>query len=268
MATGSNGQKACHRIGLRAILGLEPRRIAESIASRRVRREASAAASISSSASRRATARLAEGELVLGQRAGLVAAQDVHARHFLDGDEPRHDRLHLRSRSAPTAMVTESTAGSATGIEATVRMSANCTVSSSGSRRKSARPPDDEHQADRGQDEEIADFQHRALEMGDGLRLFDEMRRLAEIGVHAGRGDDSLHLAVLGDRAGIGVVAGLLVDRQRFPGQRRLVDAEIIAFDQCRSAGMMLPSRISTTSPGTSRRASTSSHVPLRDTRL
>ncbi len=45
------------------------------------------------------------------------------------------------SFSAPTAMVTDSTAGSATGIEATVRMSANCTVSSSGSWRKSAATP-------------------------------------------------------------------------------------------------------------------------------
>ena len=45
------------------------------------------------------------------------------------------------SFSAPTAIVTESTAGSATGIEATVRMSANCTVSSSGSWRKSAATP-------------------------------------------------------------------------------------------------------------------------------
>ncbi len=42
---------------------------------------------------------------------------------------------------------------------------------------------------------------------------------LAEIGVHSGRGDNAIHLAPLGDRAGIGVVARLLVDRQGFAGQ-------------------------------------------------
>ena len=94
------------------------------------------------------------------------------------------------------------------------------------------REPDDQDQADRHQDEEIADAQHGALEVRNRLGLLDEMRGLAEIGVHAGRGDDAGHLALLGDRAGIGVVADLLVDRQRFAGQRGLVDAEIGARDQ------------------------------------
>ena len=50
--------------------------------------------------------------------------------------------------------------------------------------------PDDENQADRHQDEEVADPQHGALEMRNGLGLFDEMGCLAEIGVHAGRRDE------------------------------------------------------------------------------
>ncbi len=45
------------------------------------------------------------------------------------------------------------------------------------------------------------------------------------------------HLALLGDRAGIGVVADLLVDRQRFARQRRLIDAEIGAVDQFQIGG-------------------------------
>ena len=40
------------------------------------------------------------------------------------------------------------------------------------------------------------------------------------------------HLAQPRDRAGIGDVADLLVDRQRFAGERRLVDAEIVAADE------------------------------------
>ena len=136
------------------------------------------------------------------------------------------------SFSAPTAIVTDRTAGNATGIEATVRISANCMVSSSGSWRKSAASADHQHEADGHQNEEIADPQHRALEVRDGLRLLDQMGRLAEIGLHPGRGDETGHLALLGDRAGIGFVADLLVDRQRFAGQRRLVDAQIGALDQ------------------------------------
>ena len=64
-------------------------------------------------------------------------------------------------------MVTESTAGSATGIDATVRISANCSVSTSGSWRNSAASPMTSTSADGRQDEEIADAQHRALEMRD-----------------------------------------------------------------------------------------------------
>ncbi len=45
------------------------------------------------------------------------------------------------SLSASTAIVTDSTAGRATGIEATVRMRANCSVSSSGLWRKSPATP-------------------------------------------------------------------------------------------------------------------------------
>ena len=39
--------------------------------------------------------RIAQRQLVLGQRAGLVGAQHVHARQFLDRHQPGHDRLLL-----------------------------------------------------------------------------------------------------------------------------------------------------------------------------
>ena len=73
--------------------------------------------------------------------------------------------------------------------------------------------------------------------MRDAFGLFDQMRGLAEIGVHAGRGDKAGHLALFGDRAGISVVADLLVHRKRFPGQGRLIDAEIGALDQLHVGG-------------------------------
>ena len=64
------------------------------------------------------------------------------------------------------------------------------------------------------------------------LGLLDKTGGLAEIGLHAGRRDNAGHFALLGDGTRISLVPGLLVDRQRFPGQSRLVDAQVIAFDQ------------------------------------
>jgi len=66
---------------------------------------------------------------------------------------------------------------------------------------KQSSEPDNQNQPNRCQNEEVADAQHRALEVRDGLGLFDEMGRLAEISVHAGRCDDAGHLTLLGDRA-------------------------------------------------------------------
>ena len=60
----------------------------------------------------------------------------------------------------------------------------------------------------------------------------------------------------------------LLVDRQRLPGQRGLVDAEVIALGQRTSAGVMLPRRHEHHVAGTSSRAATSSTPVAQDARL
>ncbi len=53
-------------------------------------------------------------------------------------DSRRDTMAFIRDRAtAPTAMVTDNTAGMATGIEATVRISANCTRSSKAAPRSS-----------------------------------------------------------------------------------------------------------------------------------
>jgi hypothetical protein len=121
--------------------------------------------------------------------------------------------------------VTESTVGSATGIEATVRIRTNWIVSRSGSWRNSAdrtmvmtRPTVRRirklpiRRIARWKCETVYP-QDRALEVRDGFRRFHQPGGLAEIGVHAGGRDDGRHLTLLGNRAGIGRVAGLLVDR-------------------------------------------------------
>ena len=74
-----------------------PSRIAASMASGASRCDASRAASRRSSRGHiRRRLRVAQRQLVLGQRAGLVAAQHVHAGHLFDRDEARDDRLQFR----------------------------------------------------------------------------------------------------------------------------------------------------------------------------
>ncbi len=92
----------------------------------------------------------------------------------------------------------------------------------------------DQH-GDQGQahlDQVAPDRDHRLLEMRGVLRLPHQPRGLAEIGLHAGRDHEPEHRALLGDRAGIGDVADLLVGRQGFPGERRLIDAQVVALEQ------------------------------------
>jgi hypothetical protein len=62
--------------------------------------------------------------------------------------------------------------------------------------------------------------------------LLHQLRGLAQIGVHTRGIDHADHLALLGDRAGIHHLAHLAADRQRLAGQRRLIDAEIVAIEQ------------------------------------
>ena len=54
---------------------------------------------------------------------------------------------------------------------------------------------------------------------------FDQLRGLAEIGVHAGRRDHAGHLAELDHRSGIRGVTHRLVDRERLARQRGFVRA-------------------------------------------
>ena len=84
-------------------------------------------------------------------------------------------------RRAPTAIVTESTVGIATGIAATRRTSANSRVSNMGSPRKSATARINDDERDRENDEVVADLQHGALEVTDGVSLLNELRGLAEV---------------------------------------------------------------------------------------
>ena len=115
---------------------------------------------------------------------------------------------------APTAIVTESTAGIATGTAATVRTSANCSgrqqiVAAHDGHREDQ---DDQRQGD--DNEEIADAQDRPLEMADGVSRFDEMHRLAEVRARAGGVDHRADLALADKGTGIDGIAGFSFDGQ------------------------------------------------------
>ena len=176
--------------------------------------------------------RLAEGELVLGERAGLVRAQDVDAGHLLDRLQPGDDRLllrqplraerhrhrqHRRHRHRHRGDEQDQhELGEPQEVGAAHQLDAD----------------QDGRQHNRDDDQEVADAHHRLLEVRDGAGALHQLGGASEEGVAAGRGSDRDHLALLDDGAGVGRIAGLLADRQRLAGERRLIDAEVVALQQ------------------------------------
>ena len=69
------------------------------------------------------------------------------------------------------------------------------------------------------------------------MRGLDQFRRLAEIGLAAGRVDKRVDFAAPDDRAREYRIAGFARDRQRFARQRRLVDRDFVALQQTRVGG-------------------------------
>ena len=78
---------------------------------------------------------------------------------------------------------------------------------------------DDPHQADGENDEIVADFQDRLLEMTDGVRLLDQLRCLAKIGVRAGAIDERGALTAANDRPRKYRIAGVSSRGQGLSGQ-------------------------------------------------
>ena len=60
---------------------------------------------------------------------------------------------------------------------------------------------DHRHQSDREDDQVVADLQHRALKVADGVRLLHQLRRLAEVGARARGIDQGADLALADDRS-------------------------------------------------------------------
>jgi len=185
--------------------------------------------------------RVVEGQLVLGQRPGLVGAEDVDAGHLLDRLEPGDDRLLLRhgqraERHGDRKHRGHGDRNRSDGQdqhkfhqfehlgELDVAVRQMVAVKTDGDQ--------DQAKPDAHHDEEVADAHHRLLEVGDVPGPGHQFGGAPEEGIPAGGGDHGDHLALLGDRAGVDGVADLLADRERFAGQRGLVDAEVFAVDQ------------------------------------
>ena len=127
--------------------------------------------------------RIAQRQLVLGQGAGLVRAQHVHARQFLDGRQPGHNRLFFGQQARADRHGHRQHRGHRHGNRGHGQHQGEL---QRGEDRVAAEERDDNdhhHQRHREDDQVIADLQHGALEMADGVRLLHQLRRLAEVGV-------------------------------------------------------------------------------------
>ena len=95
----------------------------------------------------------------------------------------------------------------------------------------------DHHQHQSENDQEVADSHHGSLEMRNTSCARDQLRRFSKERVRAGGGNHRSHFALFNDRARVCVLARFLADRQRFSRKRGLVDADVIARDECAISG-------------------------------
>jgi hypothetical protein len=90
----------------------------------------------------------------------------------------------------------------------------------------------DAHQRHGEDDEVVADLEHGLLEVTDGVRVLDQLGGPAEVGVGSGGVDQGTDLAPADHRPGEHRVAGRSGRGQRLPGERGLVDLDLVAVQQ------------------------------------
>ena len=104
------------------------------------------------------------------------------------------------SRRAPTAMVTDSTVGMATGIAATRSTRQNSNVVRTLVATEERDNQDQHDQSHREHDQVVANLQYGTLEMADGMSFLDQLRGLAEVGVRPGGVHHGVDFALAEDR--------------------------------------------------------------------
>ncbi len=169
---------------------------------------------------------------VLGDRAGLVGAEHVDATELLDRGQVadhgvvasqlrrahghRH-RQHRRQRHGDRR-----------------HRHHQRELQQLGQRVASRHPDDDDHgdQDNCEQDQVARDAQHRLLEVADRARFQHQLSGSTEVGAGSRRDHNGLGLTERDHRPRVALAARGPRHRQRFAGQRRLVDLQIGALQQ------------------------------------
>jgi hypothetical protein len=185
--------------------------------------------------------RLTQGELVLGQGAGLVRAEDIDAGHLLDRRQPRDDRLLLRQgeraqrhgdgehrRHRHRDRRHQQDQHELQNVQC-VR---NAPIVGDDDVAIDAHGHHDQREREGEGDEKVSDLEHRPLSVAHGTGAGDELGGTPEKRVRPGGNDRAAHFTLLDDAARVSFVAQLLGDRQRLAGQRGLIDENVSLPEQ------------------------------------
>ncbi len=176
--------------------------------------------------------RLAQSELVLRQGAGFVGAQHIHRGQFLDGFQPRDDGLFFGERQRAQRHGHRQHRRHGHGNRGHGENEGELQQVDPRQTALQFDQHQNRHQAETDVDEVVADIEHGLLEVRYSASLLHQLRGLAQIGVDPGGIDHADHFTLLGNGTGIHHLAQLAADRQRLAGERRLIDAEVVARDQ------------------------------------
>ena len=176
--------------------------------------------------------RCAQRQRVLGQGAGLVRAQHVDAGQFLDGDQPADDGLLLGEQPCADGHRHRQHGGHRDRDRGDGQHQGELQRGQDRVAAQDRRDDDKRHQRDREDDQVVADLEHGALEMADGVRVLHQFGGLAEVGAGAGGIHQGADLTLPDDRPGEHGVTGCAGRGQRLPGQRGLIDLDLVAVEQ------------------------------------
>ena len=173
-----------------------------------------------------------EGQLVLGQRAGLVGAQNIDTGQLLDGDQLADDDLLLGEQTRARRHGDRQHGGHRHRDRRHGQHQGKLQGRENLVATKERHNDDHRHQDRRQHDQVIADLEHGLLKMAGGLGRLHQFGRLAEIGMGTGGVDQGADLPLADDRTGKHRISGFVGNRQRFAGQRRLIDLDLVALEQ------------------------------------
>ena len=193
----------CDLIGLQRLLVLqtaEDREI-DRIVVRRLRRQCAREDELSGGDCIQ-TERIAERQLVLSERPGLVGAEHIHARQFLDRDQFAHNRLFLGEQARADRHRHRQDRRHRHGDGRDRQHERELQHGEDRLAAVDSKSDDHGHKDQREDNQVVADLQHGFLEMADGDRRLHQFRRLAKVGFAAGRVDQRIDFTATNDRPG------------------------------------------------------------------